>query len=238
MKKNYKNTTRLIFYLLMLGFIVFSLIYSKNNLYSRYKYYREIRKHPYYSEVLDISKQDSIFKCKISENVWQIKNKLDNSLGELSIVFDNKSVDNIPGKRYYNMKLELEVDAYAVVSSKYYHFKANRLVKNYSYPTDRPMSEISKKTPYYSIYDSYIKELGLVNIFDNEDLYIVIKILEPDPLLNKTNPKLRLIGYSPLDLGPGYMIGILLFNILFYISLLFIVILGINEIRRYNKLKG
>src|SRR2546430_9953835 len=96
------------------------------------------------------------------------------------------------------MALKLKVDAYAITyeptgpGRRMDGFQAPRLIRDGYFRTDEPL------TPDARIWESWGEsiELGLGGLhrYPFEDTYVVIEIIQPDPILAKANPRLEIFG--------------------------------------------
>ena len=131
---------------------------------------------------------------------WKIKGDDWKYTGECRVALNLDRLSDVPAEAYRkeSMALKLKTDAYAVTyepttkGTTIEGFKAPRLIRNWYFTTDMPLS------PGASIWESWGEkvELGLCGVqrYPWEDTYIIIDIVQPDPILAKTNPKLEIVG--------------------------------------------
>jgi len=161
----------------------------------------EIRDNPYYSQNVDLSKEH-VFTWKIESNVCNY-NK---GIAKVLLVFER--TPEMTGNNYWNkdFALKVKINAYAVTEN---NINAPRLIQNFFYPTDEPMSN---ETKLWSGWSDQRMEylLGLVTRFPKEDLYIDLTILSPDFVLAKANPRLKIVGnYDDAAIGHLFTIWLI-----------------------------
>lgn len=176
-------------------FICVYLFFCKTQCINLFEEHAKIAKNYRDSNFLNISIQNT-FIWKIKKEDWQCQTDEMN----VSIVFNR--IGNVSAERYLkkNMQLKVKINAYSIVRGK----KVNRLVQNWYYFSDEPFSE---GTNYCEIWgkDTIEYGLGQVNRYDFEDTIIELSILQPDLVLSKANPKLRIVGkydYAVLEHAP------------------------------------
>jgi hypothetical protein len=157
----------------------------------------------------DLEKQAKVGRDRLSKSIdvaradkltWKIKGDDWKYTGEchVALVLDRFGDIPIEAYRKESMALKLKVDAYAItykptgIGSRIEGFQAPRLIHNGYFTTDEPLSRDAR------IWESWREtvELGLggLNRYSFEDTYVVIEILQPDPILAKANPRLEIFG--------------------------------------------
>ena len=131
---------------------------------------------------------------------WKIKGDDWKYTGEcrVALILDRNS--DIPSEAYQkrSMALKVKMDAYAITyepatnGTTIEGIRAPRLIRNWYFRTESPLSSDA------SIWESWGEkvELGLCGVqrYPWEDTYIVLEIVQPDPVLAKANPKLDVVG--------------------------------------------
>lgn len=171
--------------------VLASIILLGYVLISREKWFSDLERHvtisrnPYYSQEIDL-RRTNVFAWEINRNVWGYVE------GPANILLAFEQTENMRGKDYWNKDFDLKVkiDAYAITEN---NIKAQRLIQNYFFPTDEPMSKETKIWAGWGDRDmEYL--VGQVMRFPKEDLYIKLTILSPDPVLANANPRLKIVG--------------------------------------------
>jgi hypothetical protein len=131
---------------------------------------------------------------------WKIKGDDWKYTGECRVALILDRISDVPSKAYQkeSMALKVKIDAYAITyepttkGTTIEGIRAPRLIRNWYFRTDSPLS------PDARIGESWGEkvELGLCGVqwYPWEDTYIVLEIVQPDPVLAKTNPKLGVVG--------------------------------------------
>ena len=144
------------------------------------------------SQPIDLTRVDKL-AWKIRGDDWKYTGEC-----HVALVLDRST--DIPSEAYRkeSMVLKLKVDAYAITyeptgpGTRIDGFQASRLIRNGYFNTDQPLS------PHARIWESWGKsvELGLGGLhrYPFEDTYVVIEIIQPDPILAKANPRLEIFG--------------------------------------------
>lgn len=156
----------------------------------------------------ELEKQGTVGREKLTKSIdltraetvtWKITGDEWKYTGECQVALVLDRPDDIPHESYRkeSRALKLRVDAYAVTSRpatgrNAEGFRAPRLIRNWYYTTDEPFS------PEARLWEGWGKsvELGLCGAtrYPWEDTYVVIEILQPDPILAKANPRLQIVG--------------------------------------------
>jgi hypothetical protein len=144
------------------------------------------------SKPIDLTHADTV-TWKIRGDDWKYTGAF-----KVGLVLDRLS--DIPPEafRKESMALKIKVDAYAITyaptgpSTRIEGFRAPRLIRNWYYTTDEPLSKEAR------IWESWGEsvELGLggVQRYPFEDTYVTIQIVQPDSVLAKANPRLEIVG--------------------------------------------
>lgn len=132
--------------------------------------------------------------------LWKINGDDWKYTGEFRVALVLDRLGDIPPEAYQkeSMALKIKVDAYAITykptvfKTRIEGFRAPRLIRNWYYTTDEPLSKDAR------IWESWGEsvELGLggVQRYPWEDTYIAIEIVQPDLVLAKANPRLEIVG--------------------------------------------
>ena len=142
---------------------------------------------------IDIARADTI--------TWKIKGDEWKYTGECQVALVLDRLSDIPTEAYQreSITLRLRVDAHAVtyeptgIGTRNEGFQAPRLIRNWRYPTNMPLST---GAGIWRSWGSESIELGLCGLqrYSYEDTYVVVEILQPDPVLAKANPRLEIVG--------------------------------------------
>jgi len=89
-----------------------------------------------------------------------------------------------------NLQLRLRVEAYAIPEGG---ARADRLTRNWYYTTDEPFSEEAR---LWSSFGGDEIEYGLagLRVYPLETVFTVVTVTTADPILDKGNPRLKLVG--------------------------------------------
>jgi hypothetical protein len=132
--KNNKKYLSSIFYILMVLYVVFYILYSRQFLFNLGPYDESKKQkhylHHYKSESINIDKKGE-YSFFINAKKWPYKNELNDALLSVALVF--KDIDTIKAEKYINSNLEVEINAYAINKDIAY----DRLVKNVDFPSNR-----------------------------------------------------------------------------------------------------
>ncbi len=130
---------------------------------------------------------------KINEDDWDYTGEV-----RVALIVDN--LEEIPREKYdkETMSLNLKIDSHAITYShtskgRKEVLRANRLIKNWYFTTDEPLSPAAS---IWRVGRGATLEYGLggVQRYLGEDTYIEVSIENPDPILNKANPRLTVVG--------------------------------------------
>jgi hypothetical protein len=142
---------------------------------------------------IDVSHPETI-TWKISGDEWKYEGAL-----RVALLLDD--LPAVPRESYEkeSMKLSITMDAYAITyepagkGSRVEGFRADRLIRNWYYTTDMPLS------PKARIWESgggAYREFSLAGVqrYPWEDTYIVAQIVQADPTLQQAHPRLQITG--------------------------------------------
>ena len=183
-------------------------------------------KLPYISNFINVDKKAE-YLFSVNNKNWSYKDYWNNKLLNLAIVFND--IDTFKIERYRDSNnLALEVNVY----SKYKDTIFERLVYTKNYPSKK----ISFKTLNFSGtivgVNGYTHtfRIGLINNLANEDIYIKLKVLNPDSTLNLTQPRLILFG----EQGKRFDAGLVSTFVYFLLGVCFLCLLVflIREIKK------
>ncbi|HTM56436.1 MAG TPA: hypothetical protein VL175_20560 [Pirellulales bacterium] len=145
------------------------------------------------SKEIDVS-QPRATEWKISADDWPYEGEV-----RVSLILDDLST--IPRDSYEkkSMKLQIKMDAYAITfeptgkGTRVEGLRADRLIRNWYYRTDIPLS------PEARIWEGVggsRHEFGLAGVqrYPWEDTYIVVQIIQGDPVLAAAKPRLEVSG--------------------------------------------
>jgi hypothetical protein len=173
--------------------IAIYMLAGRNYIFSDFEKDVKISKNSLYSSTIALDHLHT-FSWKIKNHDWDYQN----GIAEISLVFNRSQSEG--GDEYWEktFPLKVKVDAYAETEN---NVKATRLIKNYFFPSDEPMAKEAKLWSGWS--DEKLEyPLGSVMRFPKEDLIIELTVQVPDPILNKANPRLKIVGdYDPAILG-------------------------------------
>lgn len=157
----------------------------------------------------DLERQVQVGKDRLNKPVdltqaqtitWKIDGDEWKYLGECQIALLLDRVATIPAESYRksSMALKVRVDAYAMTyepskNGRQSGLRADRLIKNGYYTTDLPLSPEAR---IWTTSAQPFVELGLggAHRYAFEDTYLVLEVLQPDPVLAAANPRLQIFG--------------------------------------------
>lgn len=145
------------------------------------------------SQPIDISHPHTI-TWKIPGDQWKYVGEC-----QVALVFDK--IATIPWEAYRrgSMNLQVKMEAYAIpyepagIEKKVDGSRADRLIANFYYTTDTPLSSLARI--WETRGDSTV-EFGVCGVqrYPWEDTWIVLEVLEADPTLAAANPRLQIVG--------------------------------------------
>lgn len=150
-------------------------------------------KNALYSQNIDLDHVHT-FSWKIKNDDWGYRN----GIAKIFLVFNRSQNEGNDEYWKKTFPLKVKVDAYAETEN---NVKATRLIKNYFFPSDEPIAKEAKLWAGWS--DEKLEyPLGCVMRFPKEDLTVELTVQASAPLLNKANPRLKIVGdYDPAILG-------------------------------------
>lgn len=169
------------------------MLAGRNYMFSDFEKAVKISKNSRYSSKIDLGYLHA-FSWKIKNDDWDYQD----GTAKIFLVFNRSKNEGNDEYWKKTFPLKVKVDAYAETEN---NVKANRLIKNYFFPSDEPMAKEAKLWSGWS--DEKLEyPLGSVMRFPKEDLTIELTVQEPDTILNKANPRLKIVGdYDPAILG-------------------------------------
>jgi len=133
---------------------------------------------PLYSDPIDVSRAGSIDWAVPVEH-WVLRE------GEAHVALKFERKSDIPYERYREKPLRVRFGAYAVGKEG---TRTNRAIRNWYFTTDEPLS------PEARLWRSGVTEFGLgaVWVYPYETLHITLDVLEPDPVLSRASPRIKI----------------------------------------------
>lgn len=132
---------------------------------------------------------------------WKIAGDDWDYTGEVHIGLVLDEVNGLPRDAYSkdSMKLKLKVNAYAITyepaanGRRIDGFRADRLIRNWYFKTDRPLSPGAR---LWESGNGERHEFGLCGLqrYPWEDTYVVVEVEEADPNLQQARPRLEVTG--------------------------------------------
>lgn len=170
-----------------------TLFWSGSFLFSGLDRHYKIMKNAFQSATIDLG-QKHVFKWKIAETDWP------SNYGFFNLFLEFKRTPEIEEKDLWekNFDLKVRIAAYAITRN---NIRTPRLIENFFFPTDEP---IRNKSNLWAGWSDEKMELliGKIMRFPKEELFIELTIQQPDEVLKKAAPMLKLIGdYDPAAIG-------------------------------------
>lgn len=169
------------------------MLIGRNSILTDFEKNVKISNDSLYSPKVDLDHPHT-FSWKIKNNDWDYNN----GVAKLFLVLNRPESDGDDEYWRKTFPLKVKINAYADTEN---NIKAARLIKNYFSPSDEPMAKEAKLWSGWS--DEKLEySLGSVMRFPMEDLTVELTVQVPDPILNKANPRLKIVGdYDPAVLG-------------------------------------
>ncbi len=188
------NISRRIIIVLSAVLVSLYLVVGRNELIDGLERHAKVAVNPYYSDVIDLSKKQT-YTWEIKKDSWSYED----GQATLLLTFHRPAAENNSGDYWEkSFPLKVKVSAHAVTENGVVD---NRLMLNYFYPTKEPMS---RKSNIWAGWGDEGMEypLGIIMRFPKEDLFVELTVENPDDLLSKAEPKLKLVGdYDPGAIG-------------------------------------
>jgi hypothetical protein len=206
-----------ILYLVLLIIVVIYVVIETLELNSVYNKTSNMRKQMYLIEDVNIAKKGELIFC-INNEKWGVKNELDKQLLDVGLAFKDKDLNK---NKFRKSTLEIEFEAFSKEGDSVY----NRMICNSYYKSNIKLYN----KDYFGNVDNCdfntILDLGLINNFSLEDIYIKLKIIVPDTALNKLKPNIIIRSNKKVLIGETLTVYLnQIFAIICLIALLILII--------------
>ncbi len=133
---------------------------------------------PLYSDQIDITAPGTIDWAVPLKN-WVLTE------GEAHVALEFERDPEIPYERYGQMNLRVRFGAYAIGQDG---SRTKRAIRNWYFTTDEPLSHEAR------LWRSGATEFGLggVWVYPRESLHVTLEVLEPDPVLGRASPRIKI----------------------------------------------